>query len=215
MAIDREAINQALFGGEGAVAWDLWPEGHRFHNPELDDVYAYDPDAARDLLADAGYPDGLTFDVIPIPVAGAPEVAQIVQQEFAEIGVTMNILATTNYVEDFSNRKLAPVGLVPSTGAGGIGKLRQWVGESVGNVCTYNDPELNALAQDLQSVSGETEEGVQAWYAVQEKVVGDALSIFVVFQPRVGAYSGDKLGGVESAYYPVPVPDVYEIYVKA
>ena len=115
MAIDRDAINEVLYGGEGAVAWDLWPQDHPFHNPDLDEVYAFDPEAAQQLLADAGYPDGFTFDVIPIPVSGMPEVAQIVQQMYADIGVTMNIVPTQNYIEDFFNRKLAPVGLVPST----------------------------------------------------------------------------------------------------
>ena len=56
---------------------------------------------------------------------------------------------------------------------------------------------------------------MQAWYDVQEKVVGDALSIFVLFQPRVAAFDPEHLGDVANAYYPVPVPDLYELYVKA
>ena len=91
LATDREAINEALFRGEGSPAWDLWPEGHPLHNDELTDFYAHDPEAAAALLAEAGVAD-LTVDIIPIPAAGGPEIAQIMQQQWAEAGVTMNIV---------------------------------------------------------------------------------------------------------------------------
>jgi peptide/nickel transport system substrate-binding protein len=58
--------------------------------------YDYDPEAAKALLAEAGFPDGFetTFsfrDVTRIYVARQPQVAQEIQAQLAEIGVTINI----------------------------------------------------------------------------------------------------------------------------
>ena len=58
--------------------------------------YDYDPEAAKALLAEAGFPDGFetTFsfrDVTRIYVTRQPQVAQEIQAQLAEIGVTINI----------------------------------------------------------------------------------------------------------------------------
>lgn len=58
--------------------------------------YDYDPEAAKELLAQVGFPDGfettLSFrDVTRIYVTRQPQVAQEIQAQLAEIGVKINI----------------------------------------------------------------------------------------------------------------------------
>ncbi len=57
-AIDREAIRQAFYGSYGEVA-STFLHPSMWGRPDLED-WAYDPELSRELLAEAGYPDGLT-----------------------------------------------------------------------------------------------------------------------------------------------------------
>ncbi len=92
-AIDREAINDAIFLGTAPVSHSLVPAGTFAYTDEFD-VYDYDPEKAKELLAEAGVPN-LTFEL----AYGAGrylldnEVVAIVQAQLAEIGVTANIRA--------------------------------------------------------------------------------------------------------------------------
>lgn len=88
-AIDREA----LLGGEGV---DPGTEATNQVFAEIDpsiENYAYDVEDAKALLAEAGYPDGFSFDV---PAGGFFDatMAQIAQY-WAEIGVTANMVQLT------------------------------------------------------------------------------------------------------------------------
>src|SRR5574341_28042 len=60
MAINRQAIVDAFFGGAGQVANQWLPPGTLGYDPDALPGYQYDPDGARALLAEAGYADGLT-----------------------------------------------------------------------------------------------------------------------------------------------------------
>jgi peptide/nickel transport system substrate-binding protein len=57
-AIDREAIRQAFYGSYGEVA-STFLHPSMWGRPDLED-WEYDPELSRELLAEAGYPDGLT-----------------------------------------------------------------------------------------------------------------------------------------------------------
>jgi len=89
-AIDRSAYSQAVDFGLSLPAFQPYPEGSWAHNPALDGRYTYDPDKARDLLEEAGYADGLEFDMPSIPIF-QPRL-EAVAGFLRDIGITMNIV---------------------------------------------------------------------------------------------------------------------------
>lgn len=91
MAIDRDAIVQAIAFGYGEPSSQAYPTGHWAHWDELDDLYPYDPEAARQMLADAGYPDGFSIELLAFNIPLFQTVAEAVQAQFAEVGVDMSV----------------------------------------------------------------------------------------------------------------------------
>lgn len=57
-ALDREAMLSAIQQGFGEVTNQPFGTGASAYLPELDSYYSYDPAKAKQLLADAGYPNG-------------------------------------------------------------------------------------------------------------------------------------------------------------
>ncbi|MEZ5110945.1 MAG: ABC transporter substrate-binding protein [Microbacteriaceae bacterium] len=92
-AVDREAISAALFQGQCVPSAQPFPEGYFARSTTLDDSKwkNFDLDYAKKLMAEAGYADGFTFTAA-VPTLGTYQnFAQILQAQFAEIGITMNL----------------------------------------------------------------------------------------------------------------------------
>lgn len=91
-AVDRAAIVKAILGGRGApMAAPLWPGWLGAHD-ELR-PYAYDPDKARALLKDAGYPNGFSFrwTVTQGVFVKDVEVAQAVANQLGRVGIKATV----------------------------------------------------------------------------------------------------------------------------
>ena len=95
-AIDREALNEAVFDGvqTPALYWVVEGlEGHQGNEP-FEDISGFDPEAAQQALADAGYPGGEGFPELSI-IVNTPErvrAAEYLQQQFNEIlGINIRI----------------------------------------------------------------------------------------------------------------------------
>ena len=92
-AINREAIGAVIWGGLSQPASQHTPRLNPAYDPSLD-PYAYDPDLARSLLAEAGYGEGFTFvHQFAVGVMGAHIVSthQQVAADLARVGVDMVI----------------------------------------------------------------------------------------------------------------------------
>lgn len=91
-AVNVDEIIQVVFDGRGVeLATIVTPEQFGFHE-ELE-PFGYDPERARELLAEAGYPDGLTFSM-EAPIARYPkdsEIAQVIAGQLGAVGVTVNL----------------------------------------------------------------------------------------------------------------------------
>ncbi|MEC5425373.1 ABC transporter substrate-binding protein [Virgibacillus sp. C22-A2] len=95
-AIDKQAIADALYAGYAVPAKNPLPPSYMGYNDEVE-AYDYDLDRAKELLAEAGYEDGLEIELWTMPVARPympdPEtVSQIVQNNLAEIGIDVTII---------------------------------------------------------------------------------------------------------------------------
>lgn len=62
LSLDRQTLLAALYSGQGSVENGIFPHGLYGFNPNLPEI-PYDPDQARRLLAEAGYPDGLDLTI--------------------------------------------------------------------------------------------------------------------------------------------------------
>ncbi len=96
MAINKAAIIEAVYQGAGTVARNPLPPTIWSYNDDVVD-YPYDPEAARTLLADAGYADGFSTDIWAMPVQrpynpNARRVAEMIQADWAAVGVETEIV---------------------------------------------------------------------------------------------------------------------------
>ena len=101
-AIDRNAINQAFFGGKGD------PMVRNHHHPtrpgwdpswetRFEEFYGYDPDKARALLSEAGYSPDNPFEInVQLHQAlgwtGAPDVIEAVAGFWRDVGIDTNLI---------------------------------------------------------------------------------------------------------------------------
>ena len=172
-AVDRETFKQELYKGR---VWDS--KVHSFH-PDLtpwdtkwdddwEEEYGFDLAASKQLLAEAGYPEGFEIIVPMYPFPGAPElpqIAQFMQLAWAEIGVTLVLrdedrAAVVARRRNKANHETA-LATTPSFKAQEAQMmLFNTPKEDGGTVFMYETEELQDLYHTLQTTMGDDERAV-------------------------------------------------------
>jgi peptide/nickel transport system substrate-binding protein len=98
-AIDKDSVIQIAGNGNGVQAGIL-ATPNVFGYSDKVKGYDYDVAKAKELLAAAGYAEGLTIDMMTLPGVYAT-IAEVLQQQFSAVGITANIqtLDKNSYVE--------------------------------------------------------------------------------------------------------------------
>jgi ABC-type transport system substrate-binding protein len=102
-AIDRQELIETIMAGRAEMATHhgYHPTRQGFNPAWLTDFeanYGYDPAKARQLLADAGYPDGFDIQIYDYPYGGFPEINQI-NEAFCQYFIAVGIGCTLNSVD--------------------------------------------------------------------------------------------------------------------
>ncbi len=105
MAIDQAAIVRDYYGGEAEVLW--YPVAPVFPTlytpieklpPEGKELYSYNPDKAKQLLAEAGYPNGFKTEVVVSTTLNYVDITTIYKEYLSKVGINLEIKAVDNTV---------------------------------------------------------------------------------------------------------------------
>lgn len=113
MAINKKAIVEAFWNGLGVTNASFLPPSLDWANSKnVPQDYKYDPKAAKQLLKDAGYPNGLTVDLWYMPVSrpyfpNPKDIAQAMAADLSSIGVKAK-LRTEDWGKYLEDRKKSP-----------------------------------------------------------------------------------------------------------
>ncbi len=91
-AVNRPSILENLVGGYGKLDGQLVGEEVLGYNPDVK-PYPYDPEKAKELLAEAGFADGFPMSMIYRATIG-PGVAEAIVADLAEVGIDVELLVT-------------------------------------------------------------------------------------------------------------------------
>lgn len=198
-AVDREAITAAVYGDFGVSVDQPMAPGFQGYSEDAAGTYPYDPDKARDLLAEAGYADGFT---IPVNYGSFDQentkVVQAVQGQLAEIGVDLELKAATNFggwVDDLVSQQHAATLLSPGAG-GSIYFIAQstFLPGGILNIFGAENAELTEAYNAFTVAPAEEMEA--AARKITEIAVDQALALPVAANSTIVVYN-TKLQGVE------------------
>ncbi|MEM7443653.1 MAG: ABC transporter substrate-binding protein [Pseudomonadota bacterium] len=191
-AIDRQGLVDAAYFGHAT------PIGTHFapHNPayvDLTGLYPYDPDRARELLAEAGYPDGFsTTFILPPPAAYARRGGEVIQSYLAEVGIDAELIPVewAQWLEGPFRGYDYDLTIVSHTepldiGIYALGPDDYYFG--------YDNPTFNAVIDELR---GETDPSARAvQYAEAQQIIAEDLSSIFLFQlPQLGVRNANVQG---------------------
>ncbi len=113
LALNRTTLLDAIYAGRGTLENGIYPHGLYGFNPELPEI-PYDPEAAKYLLAQAGYSEGfeLTLSVNASGTVWDRSMMKLVASMWEKIGVktTVEVLEESEFMKLRKSGKLACYG---------------------------------------------------------------------------------------------------------
>ena len=207
MALDLETINETFFSGFGnptpngvmanskmgvGTPFEEWPE-------EIKPYYRYDPEGAKQLLAEAGYPDGLETR-LDYDIRADMSYAELVANYWREIGAEVAIhtvdatQSTALWKDNTSDGMLGSVSAITYEPRNGIGRFTTG---HVWNGTAGSDAEIDEYWERASTAA--TLEESNRWakavnlrlLELQWTITGPLSPQFNVAQPWVKGYNGE------------------------
>lgn len=206
-AVDRQQILDLAFDGYGTLLGSsMYPAFSKYFDDSLTDYYTYNTEKAKELLTEAGYPNG--FDMtITVPSNYQPhmDTAQVIVEQLKAVGINATIQPVTweSWVQDtYSNRQFqSTVVGVDASSMTASAMLSRFVSTASNNFINYSNADYDALYAQAQACYDD-EEQTAMYKDLEKNLTENAANVYIQDMADFVAVR-DGLEG----------PDFYPIYV--
>ncbi len=196
-AFEREALLEQIAGGFGEPTSQVFGPDTTAFDPELEDYYTYDPDKSRELLAEAGYADGLTIEM-PVLTPGFETIMTFVTQQLGDVGITVQqtSVPAAEYVPGLAQGKFVAANFNLFQGPSWVAAQQLISTDAVYNPFDSTSPEVEALIERLRMGGDDAEAAAKElnqlvteeawfapWYRLSQLYFYDAAK--VVVEPQI------------------------------
>jgi peptide/nickel transport system substrate-binding protein len=180
MAFDREQVVKALLNGVGKPTVQVFDPNGGAYDTKLEGTYGFDPEKARKLLSEAGYPQGFSMTMPSTVISQSFE--PVITQALADIGikVTWEPVPPQNTASSIASKKYPAVLWFYGLNSAGRQVGDMYVPEAFLNPFKWHDPEFDKL---LQAVANEPDERVRddLYKKVNDYTVEHALNAPIAY----------------------------------
>jgi peptide/nickel transport system substrate-binding protein len=217
-AINREALCRDLLSGACSPASQFMFEGHPWYSADVG--YKYDPDKARQLLAEAGYPNGFkTVAVVPSSGSGnmwPQPMNEYVQRNLREVGIDVELrpiewnTMRNTYRAGFTEPDVAIYQYAWTT------QTPEWIGRFILSTSKppgglnpggYANPDVDALMAQAMATFDQKEQDEMVRQALHQ-VTEDAPWIWIVHDLNLRVLSPQVKGFVQPKAWYVNIPEL-------
>lgn len=196
-ALDRKALTKATAGEYGVPTATTVVKGADGWSKEAADRYPYDPDKAKELLEEAGYPDGFDLKVLSVRFAGIDTATEAMKPQLEKVGIRIKPTYVTDeqtYVTKSTDKSFPAV----TVGYGAQPMYIMGQGLFLPDALPFNgfgseSKELSKLYADAAAAPPEKRSKIDQ--EIQTWLVDNAWFAPVSFAP-VFYYARSDLGGV-------------------
>ena len=183
LAVDRQAIIDTLLRERGAKMTGPFVEGDLGFDPTLP-AFQYDPDRARQLLADAGYPNGFEVD-LDTCTCDRSDLPEAVVGELAKIGVKVNLKSfeISQFNADWGAGRQNPMRASRLSFSDVNVYLQLWL-RTDGFLSRFSDPAVDELI-DAQAAEYDTAAREAILREIGKKVRDAAPALFLWSSPNL------------------------------
>ncbi len=212
-ALDRQGILDMVAGGRGAIIdTNMFPAFTKYYNTDLTGTYDNNVEKAKELLAEAGYANGLTFTItVPSSYQFHVDTAQIIVEQLKAVGITAKIqlIEWNSWLSDvYGNRNYQATIIGLDSNLAPRDSLERFESTHKNNFINYNNPDFDAtFAKAIASTVDE--EKVEYYKQLQAYLTNDAASAYIQ-SPALLVAVNKKLAGY--TFYPVYVQDMAKVH---
>jgi len=208
-AINKQSIIDNIYQGAASVAVQGMPPGLIGYNDEIEG-YEYDPELARDLLEQAGYPDGFDVTMYQMGSTSRPyfpvpnEISQAIQTDLAAVGINATLYTADwgTYLADAEQGKAQMIMLGWSGDNGDpdnfLNVLYSQKTATVGSAGNYGFKKNQEL-QDLLDqglLVYDPAERAEIYKEANSIIVEEATHVFIAHSNQILAFSANVEGFV-------------------
>lgn len=213
-ALDKDMINEFVGGGNGMVISSAMLPTLKDNYVDLNDTYGTtaNVEKAKELLADAGYADGLDLEIaIPSNYEFHMQTGEVVVEQLKEAGINATIKAvewSTWLDEVYNGRQYQATisGITCDTTPGYL--LNRFQTDSSKNFINFANAEYDELYLSAQATL-DVQEKIEDYAQLQRILCDEAGSAFLQVPANMTAIN-KKLSGYK--FYPVYVQDMSTVF---
>ncbi len=214
-AVDKDAINDFVGGGNGTLISSAMLPTLKENYVDLNDTYgnAANVEKAKELLADAGFPDGFDLEItIPSDYEFHMQTGEVIVEQLKAVGINATIKAVewaTWLDEVYNGRQYAATisGITCDSTPGYL--LNRFQTDSKKNFINFQNTEYDEIYAKAQA---ELDPAKKAEYykELQKILCDEAGSVFLQIPANQTAISKNLAG---YKFYPVYVQDMSTVYI--
>ena len=202
-----EIIDLVNYGYGVKIGSAVIPGLSAFFDDSLPSVYDVDPEKAKTLLKEAGYPDGFSFTVkVPSVYQVHVDTAQVIINQLAKVGITMNIQEVdwpTWLEKVYTNRDYeATIISVDGSIASPTAFLSRYVSDAHNNFVNFKSPAFDAVYAKAVAAVDQSERE-QLFKEAQKVLSDEAASVYIQDISNILVYRNDFTGFKDYPLYAV------------